>query len=348
MWDQRHFISMAKLIIKIGAIVMALATSIAVTIAGQINYSLELVEGSDAPLIDRSNPGSAGIQHGLEGGTVFLLKKEFHMFVSEEMTGWDGTRTGHWKSANGIQWNRLGTINDSVKTANDPRHAIWSPMPIYNPEENRWNLFYVGYEQNGTFHGRVFRAYSTVKGQDGLNGPYTDVPDALRSYADSGKHPWEGDQGADSFYPFKVGGKWLSLYGSAGTEFKWCAGLASARKLAGPWTRDTNSTATLSFAENPIITKLPDGNLFCVYDDLAHGVSDCHSIGYAYSKDGIHWTTRFLQFPMPKWATNVRTPQCFIPVGKDDYWIYFTANTASGFDCVGRLKVRCIRSKSQN
>lgn len=308
-------------------------------------YSLELVQGSNTPLIDRSNPGSAGNRNGYEGGTAFMYKSEFHLFVTEEMTGTDLTRTGHWKSNNGTSWIRVGTVQNSVNIPNNPRHAIWSPMPVYNSEEGRWNIFYVGYEQHGTYHGRVFRAYSSINGYDGLNGPYTDTAGTVLSYADSNKHPWEGDQGADSFYVYRSSDKWWGFYGSAGTSSQWCVGLASASSLAGVWSRVANAHATFSYAENPIVTSLDDHTYFCVFDDLAHGLSNCHSIGYGYSNDGANWTTNYLNFSMPGWATNIRTPQSLISAGNNEYWIYFTANTASGFDCMGRIRVRLEVSK---
>lgn len=160
------------------------------------------------------------------------------------------------------------------------------------------------------------------------------------SYTDSNKHPWEGDQGADSFYVYQSGGKWRGFLGSAGTSYHWCVGLASSARLAGPWKRAAGSSPAISFAENPIVTTLADGATFCVFDDLAHGISNCHSIGYGYSRDGAHWSTNYLFIPMPGWAVNIRTPQCLIPAGNDEYWVYFTANTPSGFDCVGRMKLR--------
>jgi len=136
-------------------------------------YTLELIEASLTPLIDNNNPGSEGNKRGYEGGTVFMKDGIYHMFVTEEINEWVGTRTGYWQSKDGIIWERISTIQQSVDKPNDPRNAVWSPMPIYNNNEDRWNLFYVGYEKYGQTNGRVFRAISAAKGMDGLAGPYS-------------------------------------------------------------------------------------------------------------------------------------------------------------------------------
>src|SRR5205809_807256 len=71
------------------------------------DYFMDVVENSSIPLIDQSHPGSSGNKRGYEGGTVFMHKGEFHMFVTEEINGWIHTRTGHWKSTDGEGWDRI-------------------------------------------------------------------------------------------------------------------------------------------------------------------------------------------------------------------------------------------------
>jgi hypothetical protein len=268
------------------------------------------------------------------------------MFVTEEINDWVNTRTGYWQSKDGILWNRISTIQRSVyePNSNSPRNAIWSPMPFYNKNEGRWNLFYVGYEKDGVTNGRIFRAVSTSKGLDGLAGPYNDMPGTVLSYEDLKKDPWEGSQGAAAFYIFPVGSKWYGFYASGDSKTRWDEGLAMADSIEGKWLRDENPNPTLTYSENPIVSKLQDHTFFCVFDDIAHGESSS-TIGYGYSLDGINWKQKFLKFSMPQWATNIRTPQGMIPEGKDTYWIYFTAQTVSGFDCVGRIKVKICKSK---
>ena len=57
------------------------------------------------------------------------------------------------------------------------------PLPVYDPADNRWNLFYVAYQaapdtsqQWLTNHeGRIWRAVSDTPGVEGIGGPYTDA-----------------------------------------------------------------------------------------------------------------------------------------------------------------------------
>lgn len=311
-------------------------------------YSLEVLEISNQ-LINKVQLAQYGINKGLEGGTAFLHNGEFHMFTTEELITWDLTRNGHWKSADGLNWERVGTVNDSIDRPRDPRHAVWSPMPFFNEEENRWNLFYVGYEDglghNCEFNGRVLRAYSSVSGRDGLDGPYIDAEGTVLSYTDSDKDPWEGGQGTDSFYLYPVKDGWRAFYGSYGTPYQWCVGLAEAKKMAGPWKRDGETEPTFDYIENPIVITFENGDYFCVFDDLSHGIEDCSSIGYAYSKDGVHWEKGYAFFQKPDWVKCIRTPQSFIPAGNNEYWVYFTAMSVDGPDTIGRMRVKM---KSEN
>jgi hypothetical protein len=317
------------------------------------DYSLEIVEQSSPPLIDKNHPGSAGNRQGYEGGTVFIKDGTYQMFVTEEINGWVGTRTGYWRSNDGVTWERISTIMESVNTPDDSRNAVWSPMPFYNGNEGRWNMFYVGYEARGSWNGRIFRAVSETVGKDGLAGPYTDVPGTVLSYTDSSKHPWEGRQGAAAFYVYRAGQKWYGFYASGDSRTRWDEGLALADSLEGRWRRDDNPNPVLTYAENPIVVQLEDGAFFCVFDDIAHGeFSDnaitresSSTIGYAFSVDGVHWSQRFLNMPKPSWASNIRTPQSFVSIGGDQYWVYFTANTPEGFDCVARIKVRLVKKQ---
>lgn len=299
------------------------------------DYSLELVEESLSPLIDKMHPGSKGNERGYEGGTVFLKDNKFQMFVTEEIKGWVGTRFAYWQSEDGISWDRIKTIKESVNEINNPRNALWSPMPFYNENEGRWNLFYVGYEKDGITNGRIFRAYSIVNGPDGLAGPYKDTEGTVLSYEDLNKDLWEGSQGAAAFYIYKVKSKWYGFYASSDSQSHWEEGLAIADSMEGKWVRDSIPNPTFTYCENPVVMKLTDCSYFCVFDDIAQK----NTIGYGYSIDGINWEQKFFKIPMPIWATDIRTPQGMIPIEDNLYWIYFTARTHSGFDCVGRIKV---------
>ena len=99
-------------------------------------------------------------------------------------------------------------------TLNDTRFSLWAPMPVFNErEDHEWDLFYIAYRPSsskptevGHMDGRVWRAVSRIKGRDGIGGPYSDVGIVLQP--DSESQPWEGQQGTDSFYPWRAGGTW--------------------------------------------------------------------------------------------------------------------------------------------
>jgi hypothetical protein len=136
-------------------------------------------------------------------------------------------------------------------------------------------------------------------------------------------------QGTDSFFPYRVGSRWYALYGSAKTEKLpieyWKVGVASAPDLAGPWKRipELNPAAIEKvFIENPIVTALPSGGYLCVYDN---NVAD--AIGYAFSRDGIHWDpgkSLVIQPVRNHWSHDVRTPLGLVPEGGDRYTLFYT------------------------
>ena len=170
------------------------------------------------------------------------------------------TRIGHWTSTDAIHWNRQSTIyqasgtyavTDDDNPLNDRRGAIWSYMPVFNEKTNRWNGFYLAYTCHKTIQpnhsfGRIWRCESEKEGIDGIGGPYRDLGIVMEPGLDS--QLWEGRQGVDSFFPYKVGDKWLSLYGGAFPWAKWSdypktsqrgwlIGLAQSNTLEGPWIR---------------------------------------------------------------------------------------------------------------
>jgi len=271
-------------------------------------------------------------------------------------------RMAHWKSADGIKWQRISTLYESSGnfTGEDPRAALWAPMPYYNEKEGRWNLFYTAYrckpnDPTGwyeNYEGKIWRAVSTVPGYDGLDGPYEDVGIALQPGPDSG--PWEGLQGTDSFYAYQVGDKWYALFGSAQTQTdlnpdypKWAVGHATAGELAGPWKR-LNEMNPLKFhpvfAENPIVVRLKDGRYTATLDGGSHT-----EFGYSCSDDGIRWSKASfvdLALEFDQWWTVMRTPLGLIPEDDGTYTVFYTAYTKSEFACVGMVKLREIDLKN--
>jgi hypothetical protein len=312
------------------------------TAIGQVeDVNFVVTRQLDEPILTVLSPGADGNKYGFEGGRVVKLSGTYHLFTSE-MIGdphWVKMRLAHWTSRDRIHWKRGSTLFESSGdfTGKDPRAALWSPMPIYDETGGRWNLFYVAYQcapdtakQWLTNHeGRIWRAVSQVKGRGGINGPYQDVGIVLQRGKDS--DPWEGLQGTDSFFPYRVGQRWYAFYGTAHTETQpillWQVGLAWAPSLSGPWKRCSELNPLnieKPFIENPVVTQLTDGTYTVVYDNHIE-----HAVGYSFSRDGIHWApgkVLIVQKARGTWASEVRTPLGLIPEGNDLFTLFYTAN----------------------
>jgi hypothetical protein len=336
------------------------------------DIELEIVEWHDGPVITVGDPGTEDIKHGFEGGRVIKQDGIYNLFTSEQSGDpkWVKMRMAHWKSSDGFNWERVSTLFESSGdyTGEDPRAALWSPMPVYNDEDSTWYMTYVAYSCKpdtkdqflNNFDGRIWQARSLVNGPEGLGGPYEDIgviqePGPL---ADE----WEGLQGSDSFFPFKVGNKWLAFTGSAKTEKLpmefWGNGLALAPALTGPWIRLSERSPVdfgTNFSENPIVTRLEDGTLVAVMD--SHGTG----FGYSVSVDGVNWSAmKYVEVTdkLDKWWTEFRTPLGLVPEDDGTFSIFFTAMKEAtdywehigedgyvldtGFDSVGWLKVKIV------
>jgi hypothetical protein len=320
------------------AVLFAMAVTGPLTAAQQ---ELIVTKGYDRPILSVRSAGAEGNKYGFEGGRVVKLNGTYHMFTSEMVADphWVKMKLAHWTSQDRIHWQRIGTVRESSGdfTGRDPRAALWSPMPVFDEKNNRWNLFYVAYqaapdtprEWLTNHEGRIWRAESTIAGADGIAGPYRDVGVVLERGPDS--DPWEGLQGTDSFFPFQVGDRWYAFYGSARTEklpiALWQVGLAEAFALAGPWKRCTklNPLGIESrFIENPIVTKLRDGSYIAVYDS-----HQPDAIGYSFSADGTRWSAgQKLEVQTGKgiWASEVRTPLGLIDEGNDTFTLFYSGN----------------------
>lgn len=295
----------------------------------------------DQPILTVHSKGAEGNKYGFEGGRVIKIDGVYHLFTSE-MVGdphWVKMRLAHWTSQDRMLWKRVGTLAESSGdfTGKDSRAALWSPLPVFDPKESRWNLFYVAYqaapdtsERWLTNHeGRIWRAVSAAPGGEGIGGPYQDIGIVLQRGKDS--DAWEGLQGTDSFFPYLVDGHWYAFYGSAHTEklpiSSWQVGLARATEIGGPWVRCTEQNplkVESRFIENPIVTQLSDGTFIAVYDTDAP-----NAIGYTLSDDGIHWSAGqhlTVQEGAGIWATEVRTPLGLIDEGNGLFTLFYTAN----------------------
>jgi len=300
---------------------------------------IRLVRQHPTPVITTRSPGAEGNRFGFEGGRAVKVGDTYHLFTSE-MVGdpmWVRMKFGYWTSRDRLQWARVATVRESSAefAGTDPRAALWSPLPVWDPGGNRWNLFYVAYHAapgNGTnfmlnHHGRIWRAVSRVSGPEGISGPYDDQGVVMEPGPDS--LPWEGLQGTDSFFPYPVGSSWYGLYGSAQTEVlpikHWLVGPARAPALGGPWRRireQNPAPIETVFIENPIVTPAPGRGWFAVYDSQS-----ADSIGWAYSADGINWSAGHALAIQPTpgaWAKDVRTPLGLIDEDNGRYTVFYT------------------------
>ena len=338
----------------------------------------EILEGPDTPVITEDHPDAQDIQGGFEGGRLLKIEGEYHIFPTER-AGIPGgaasrdrvnTRIGHWTSNDAVNWSRVSTLYKSSGAytdigtdhpASDRRAAIWSFLPVFNEQENRWNGFYVAYTVHPTIapnhsFGRIWRAVSQSTGLAGAGGPYVDAGIIMEPGFQS--QAWEGRQGVDSFFPFSVGKQWYALYGGAfpfegedritGTRGKWYVGLARSDSLAGPWLRlgkDINPVTSIHpwFVENPIVTQLPDGTYIAMFDGGPENLDHPNMFGYSLSVDGVTWSaaTYFpIRTKVNKWWTTMRTPLGLVPEGDNLYTIIYAAINERRFHPMGMVRVR--------
>ncbi|HEV8292194.1 MAG TPA: hypothetical protein VGP94_09730 [Tepidisphaeraceae bacterium] len=323
------------------------------------SLSFSIVDQHPSPLISRSTPGAQDNKYGFEGGRVVLLDGIYHLFISEMNADpkWTKTRLAHWTSTDGFNFTRQSTLFDSSGdfTGADPRAALFLPMPVFDEELKRWTLFYSAFRSAPNqkdrwlinHDGRIYRALSQTAGRNGIGGPYKDIDIALQP--DKNSDPWEGLQGVDSFFPFKIGHRnWLSFYGSAQTQkvptTYWAVGLASAPSLTGPWTRLSRINPILyPRAENPHVVQLKKNLYAAIYDAIFETAPDSLKVPYTFSTDGLQWSeTKYIQLSPGEnnWIKQVRTPLSLIPIEHNTFLVYFTAAQPNGYSSLGRLMLK--------
>jgi hypothetical protein len=348
-------------------VAMGFISTLVVGAAGQdTQRQLKLVKQHDTPVITILSAGAEEIKIGFEGGRVIKLKGEYHLFTSEMLGRPVGVKMklAHWASTDRIHWRRIATLYESSGdyTGKDPRAALWAPMPVYHEGERRWNLFYVAYRCAPStvekwldgHEGKIWRAVSKIDGPEGIGGPYEDIGIILQPGAES--QPWEGLQGTDSFFPYKVDARWFGFYGSADTQKipvkAWKVGLASAPQLAGPWKRLPEGNPVMiekTFIENPVVTELSDGTFVAVYDNPVP-----NAIGYSFSHDGVHWEPGQPLVVQPKgkghWAHDIRTPMGLVHESGNTFTLFYTGLYHVGADpdkigdyAVGFVTVKLVR-----
>lgn len=342
-----------------------------------------VIGGPDTPVIDEGMPGTETIQGGFEGGEMIKLGDTYHIFPTERAgeTGQPAkydrikTRIGHWTSKDAVNWKRESTLYRSSgvyavshhdNPMNDRRAAIWSYMPIFNKEKNRWQGHYLAYTcdsvvaPNHSF-GRIWRCESEMEGIEGIGGPYRDCGIVIEPGLDS--QLWEGRQGVASFFPYRVGDKWYAFISGAypyqtkadypfgGQPTHWYVGLAEADDLEGPWTRmnEINPITSIHprFVENPIVSQLLNGIYIAVFDGGPEWLNLPNMPAYTLSKDGIHWSeARYLPIDtkVVRWWDTMRTPLGLIAEGDDIYtMIYAAVDNERRFHPMGMVKLKLNR-----
>ena len=342
----------------------------------------EISGGENEPVVDEGMAGTEGIFGGFEGGACVKIGDTYHMFPTER-AGEMGieayydrvkTRIGHWTSTDAIHWTRKSTIYQASGTyaiteddnpLNDRRGAIWSYMPIFNKEKNRWYGYYLTYtvhkeiEPNHSF-GRIWQAESQTEGMEGIGGPYNEGKLIIEPGLNS--QPWEGRQGVASFFPFQVNNKWLGFYSGAYPFSSWAdypkksgkgwfIGLAESSTIDGPWTRmDTTINPIRSihpwFVENPIVYQMQNGLYLMVFDGGPEGWGHHlpNMIGYSLSADGVKWSEAHylpIHTKVKKWWDIMRTPLCLIPESNGIYTIVYAAiQSEKRFHPMGMVRVK--------
>ena len=310
---------------------------------GSTDYTMENIEGSSAPVIDRNHAGSFGNVYGYETGHVIKLANgEYHMLVTELYTTgfWAPTRVGHWKSTDGVNtWVRQGTIGPVPTDDWSPYKCVWDPQFYWNALTNRWNITLCS---NGNYNGTQIRLQSNNTGDAGIGGSYSEVQNPFGLNHSPDAPYWMCIYGTPTFSNiFTVGSK---LYTFICGHVSWTAGLASADSIEGPWSIYTNYKKPVFVnAENPIVTKLDDGTYFCVFDEINNGDK---TIGYGYSLDGVNWIQKSCPVDVGWAATldavnSVRTPISLIKESDGTYTVLFMARSNSdNYFNVGKLKMR--------
>jgi len=326
----------------------------------------DIVEQSTgSPLIVKGQPGTEGNKYGFEGGRMVKISGTYH-WITTEMVGdpkWVVTKLAYWTSTDGKQWTRVRTLAEGTGdfTGKDERSSVWGPQMIFNETDNRWEMFYVLYRgrpnEHGMFYsnydGRIMRSVSTVPGMEGVGGPYKDSG-VIMSMQDKkvAVAPWEGLQGVDAFFPYKVGGQWYAFHNTGAhdkttpTCKPWRLGIARSESntLDGPWKRLWVNTPVPfdpnAGQENAIVDRLKSGRYIVMFD-VVGGSDDV--LGYAVSDDGLHWSKVTYLYPdiqKNEWFHEICTPLGLIDEGDGIFSVFYTVRGRHGWDSLASLTLK--------
>ncbi|MGF2413361.1 hypothetical protein [Ferruginibacter sp.] len=312
---------------------------------GTTGKVLKLLSEHNGPVINNDHPDviTSNNKSGFETGQVIKFGNLYHMFVNEMFDRpHRDLRIAYWTSTDAVNWKRQSTIVNSIpgRTPTNPRSEVWVNAVVFNEEESAWNIFYTAYRAGdstkGEVHGndyagRIWRAMSVIKGRDGIAGPYADMAIVLQP--DQHSQAWEGQQAVASFFPYKAGNTWYTMYAGHNHLPKggWPVGMAFADKFNGPYTRMPEEfnplNVTDTFMENPIVSRIKDGRYMMVFDSFGD-----QEIGYSLSADGVHWDEEIrvkIQAKQNIWAEAgdhfTRTPLCAIEEDDGTFTVVYTA-----------------------
>lgn len=307
--------------------------------------SLKVISEHKGPVINNNHADviASSNRSGFETGQVVKVDNVYHMFVNEMFDRpHRDLRIAHWTSNDAVNWKRQSTIVNSIpgRTPTNPRSEVWVNAVTFNESENAWNIFYTAYRAGDStkgeiagndYAGRIWRAKSVLTGRNGIAGPYADMGVVLEPDADS--QAWEGQQAVASFFPYKVGNTWYSMYDGHNHLPKggWPTGMAYAPALNGPWKRMPEGFNPLKvvdvFMENEIVYQLKDGRYMMVFDSFGD-----QEIGYSLSDDGVIWGKEVrlkVQSAGNIWAEAgdhfTRTPLCAIEEADGTFTVVYTA-----------------------
>lgn len=338
-------------------------------LCGVTAFRVEVLSTAPASLINATAPGvTRNISGGFETGLVVKVDDgSYHLFAAAFPPGpdWGSDILVHWASPNGVTgWQPVQELaahhQDSDGLFLDPV----SPMPFYNGEAGRWELFFMWQAQpmpdRWTANGTAFRMHSETPGRAGINGPW--VQDAAPVLAHAGGQAWEAGMQDSISFPFfaPASGQWVVFYGSGPRMCcaDWLVGLAAAASPSGPFTRLPSGNpvtllpppAGMNFTENPTAYALPNGAGFvAVFDALFDEVTTGRNqaIGFGFSADGVNWRSEEgAAVPVvapgePFWAQVIRTPLGMVDEGDGTWSVFYTARSGN-WDGLGVSRVRFV------
>ena len=242
---------------------------------------LKLISINEQPIIKAGDPGTEDIKFGFEGGTCRKVNGVYYLFTTEvfDEPKTAAVRLAIWKSSDGLKFQKHNVIVETNRNWEDTTHRMspWAPNTVFDSARNVWSVFHVAYSRkpNSTYvfnmTGRIFRYDSSVKGMDGIGGPYVEG-----GWLNVDRKPewWEGPGEIVSFYPYQIGNEWWAFYGGNSVpdhvEAKamlnpnakniFYAGLMKSKGgLTDKWERQSELSPVLmdpEFIENSVVTKI--------------------------------------------------------------------------------------------